>query len=156
MDRKDNSAIIRGLAKLMYWAEIVCLVVASILLFSSSDINLIFGLLFFILMILVGLVVIMLSYRLVVGFADLLDSQDASRKALEKLVKIQAENRDAFQDLLEARPKGESASKDGAADQGRKAKCPHCGSELELPDGIVPGQHVLCPDCGNKFSWSGE
>ena len=33
-------------------------------------------------------------------------------------------------------------------------KCPNCGVELEVADGLAEGQHVRCPDCGAKFEWS--
>jgi len=31
-------------------------------------------------------------------------------------------------------------------------KCPNCGEELEVPDGVQAGQNVRCPYCNTKFS----
>lgn len=35
-------------------------------------------------------------------------------------------------------------------------KCEVCGEYIEVDDKIVIGQHVLCPFCNKKFSYSGE
>lgn len=35
-------------------------------------------------------------------------------------------------------------------------KCEVCGEYIEVDDNIVIGQHVLCPFCNQKFSYSGE
>ena len=32
--------------------------------------------------------------------------------------------------------------------------CELCGQKVEVPEGLVDGQHVLCPYCGRKFSVS--
>lgn len=35
-----------------------------------------------------------------------------------------------------------------------RIKCPMCGEELNVPDGVVEGQHVYCSSCKTKFSYS--
>ena len=30
----------------------------------------------------------------------------------------------------------------------KKATCPECGAEFEVPDDVVIGEIVSCPDCG--------
>jgi len=37
-----------------------------------------------------------------------------------------------------------------------EVKCPNCDRECEAPDKIVEGQHLLCPYCGEKFSYMAE
>lgn len=32
--------------------------------------------------------------------------------------------------------------------------CPYCGENCELPNTVVDGQHVICPYCEQKFSYS--
>ena len=34
----------------------------------------------------------------------------------------------------------------------RSVPCPYCGCELEIPTGLVAGQHLLCPYCERKFT----
>lgn len=30
----------------------------------------------------------------------------------------------------------------------KKAKCPDCGAELEVPENVMMGEVLSCPDCG--------
>ena len=34
--------------------------------------------------------------------------------------------------------------------------CPKCGEKLEIPCGLVDGQHLLCPFCNEKFSYRAQ
>lgn len=36
----------------------------------------------------------------------------------------------------------------------KQTHCLHCGETIEVPDEIVDGQHILCPYCNKKFSYS--
>ena len=36
----------------------------------------------------------------------------------------------------------------------KQIHCFHCGEALEVHDAIVDGQHILCPYCNKKFSYS--
>lgn len=32
-----------------------------------------------------------------------------------------------------------------------KIKCPECGGDLPIPDDVVIGEIVSCPDCGQEY-----
>jgi len=32
-----------------------------------------------------------------------------------------------------------------------KSKCAECGGEIDVPDDVVPGEIVTCPDCGTDY-----
>lgn len=32
-----------------------------------------------------------------------------------------------------------------------EAKCPECGGAIPIPDDVVEGEIVTCPDCGSDF-----
>jgi alpha-aminoadipate carrier protein LysW len=32
-----------------------------------------------------------------------------------------------------------------------KAKCSECEAEIEIPEDVIPGEIVSCPDCGLEF-----
>ena len=32
-----------------------------------------------------------------------------------------------------------------------KAKCPECDADLEIPDDVISGEIMSCPDCGMDF-----
>jgi len=35
-----------------------------------------------------------------------------------------------------------------------KAKCPECDADLTIPDDVLDGEIVSCPDCGMDFEAS--
>lgn len=35
--------------------------------------------------------------------------------------------------------------------KGLKAKCPSCDAHLTLPDDVISGEIVSCPDCGAEY-----
>ncbi len=32
-----------------------------------------------------------------------------------------------------------------------KAKCPECDGDLDIPDDVINGEIISCPDCGMDF-----
>jgi len=32
-----------------------------------------------------------------------------------------------------------------------EAKCPECDADLEIPEDVINGEIVSCPDCGTDF-----
>ncbi|RLF16029.1 MAG: lysine biosynthesis protein LysW [Thermoprotei archaeon] len=32
-----------------------------------------------------------------------------------------------------------------------KVKCPECGGDIPVPDDVVVGEIVSCPDCGQEY-----
>ena len=32
-----------------------------------------------------------------------------------------------------------------------KARCTECDAEIAIPDDIIPGEIITCPDCGMEF-----
>ena len=49
---------------------------------------------------------------------------------------------------------GTQSESSHAEEESQRIICPKCGEELELPFGLVDGQHIRCMACGEKFAYS--